>query len=258
MYTGGGRLLAGKLTQDLRRLYEPSKKYGEQYPLIYVITVCPSCYYATFPDDFSQASSEAKMTLEEETMKRKESISLIFNNLNFTEPRDLKEGVASYYFAIMCYEYFDKRFSPTIKRAISSIRCAWLFSDLHRKFPDENYDYISLLFYRKARFFYTLAIEWEQKGKELLSGIKSFGPDIDKNYGYEGLLYLSSLLEYLYGQKKDIVKRIKSLENIKRIISKTHGIGKATKAKPSTILEKAKDLYNEVGREIQKLKIELS
>lgn len=258
MHSGGGRLLAGKLTRDLRRLYEPSKKYGEQCPLIYVITVCPSCYYATFPDDFSQASSAAKERIESETMKRKESISMIFPNLNFTEPRDLKEGVSSYYFAVMCYEHFDKRFSPTIKRAIASIRSAWLYADLHRKYPDENFDYLSLLFYRKARFFYGLAIEWEQKGKELLSGIRTFGPDIDKNYGYEGLLYLSSLLEFLYGPTKDVEKRVKSLENIKRVISKTHGIGKATKAKPSTILEKAKDLYNDVGKEIQQLKIELS
>ena len=44
----------------------------------------------------------------------------------------------------------------------------------------------------------------------------------------------------------------------KRVISKTHGIGKATKEKPSSILEKAKDLYDKVGQEIQELKIELT
>jgi uncharacterized protein (DUF2225 family) len=177
----------------------------------------------------------------------------LFNTLNFTEPRDLKEGLASYFFTVMCYEYFEKRYSPTIKRAICSIRSAWLSNDLHRRFPGENYDYLEQLFYRKARFFYSLAIDLEQNGKELLSGAKSFGPDLDKNYGYEGLLYVSGLLEYIYGPKKNPEVRIASLARLKRLISKTHGIGKATKAKPSAILEKAKDLYEKIGKEIQTL-----
>jgi len=41
MYSGGGRVIAGDLTEELRRLYEPSAKYGEVYPLIYSMTVCP-------------------------------------------------------------------------------------------------------------------------------------------------------------------------------------------------------------------------
>ena len=31
MYSGGGRVIAGDLTEELRRLYEPSAKYGEVY-----------------------------------------------------------------------------------------------------------------------------------------------------------------------------------------------------------------------------------
>ena len=31
MYSGGGRVIAGNLTEELRRLYEPSAKYGEVY-----------------------------------------------------------------------------------------------------------------------------------------------------------------------------------------------------------------------------------
>lgn len=254
MYTGGGRLMAGKLADDLRRLYEPSKKYGELFPLIYYVTVCPSCYFAAYPDDFLHVSAAGKDKIERETQKRKKSIGFIFQALNFTEPRNLEEGLASYYFAVMCYEHFEKRFSPTLKRAISTIRCAWVCNDLHRRFPGENFDYLEQLFYRKARFFYGLAIDLEQKGKELLSGARSFGPDLDKNYGYEGLLYVSGLLEYIYGPKKNAEVRFASLTRLKRLISKTHGIGKATKAKPSVILEKAKDLYDKVGKEIQQYK----
>ncbi|MBN2441681.1 MAG: DUF2225 domain-containing protein [Spirochaetales bacterium] len=254
MYTGGGRLMAGKLTEDLRRLFEPSKKYGELFPLIYFITVCPNCYYAAYPEDFLGVTEMGINKIKTETARRKKSIGYLFKTLNFTESRDLEEGVASYYLAVMSYEYFEKRFSPTIKRAICTLRSAWLCNNLHRRHPGENYDYLEKLFYRKARFFYTLSIEREQSGKELLSGAKSFGPDLDKNYGYEGLLYVSSLLEYIYGPKKNIEKRIESLLRLKRLISKTHGIGKASKAKPSAILEKAKDLYDLIGKELQTLK----
>ena len=117
MYTGGGRLMAGKLTEDLRRLYEPSKKYGELLPLIYYITVCPNCYYATYPSDFSGVSDASIQKIKSEIEVRKKSIGILFRTINFTETRDLEEGFASYYFAVMCYEHFEKRYSPTLKRA---------------------------------------------------------------------------------------------------------------------------------------------
>ena len=52
LLSGGGRLIAGNLTKELRRQYDASKKYGEVRPLLYPITVCPVCYFATFPQDF--------------------------------------------------------------------------------------------------------------------------------------------------------------------------------------------------------------
>jgi uncharacterized protein (DUF2225 family) len=254
MHTGGGRLSAGKLKDDLRRMYEPSKKYGELTPLIYVIMTCPSCYFSTLPEDFNQVSDEAKKNLEAQTDARRTAAFLIFDKIDFSQARELAEGIVSYLFALMCYDSFEKRFSPTIKRGICALRAAWLSEDMHRKFPGENYDNVALVFYRKARFYYTLAIEREQKGEELLSGVKNMGPDVDKNYGYEGLLYLSGLFEFTYGSKKDPAKRLETLETIKRTISKIHGVGKASKDKPSTILEKGKDLYDQVGQEIQALK----
>ncbi len=254
MHSGGGRLSAGKLKDDLRRMYEPSKKYGELTPLIYVITTCPSCYFSSYHEDFNQVSEEAKSELEGQTETRRKAAFLIFDKIDFSQPRDLKEGIVSYLFALMSHDHFEKRFSPTIKRGICALRAAWLSEDMHRKYPGENYDQVALVFYRKARFFYTLAIEREQKGEELLSGIKNMGPDTDKNYGYEGLLYLSGLFEFIYGQKKDSQKRLEQLETIKRTISKIHGVGRASKDKPSTILEKAKALYDQVGQEIVTLK----
>ena len=40
LLSGGGRLIAGDLTPELRRLYEPSKKYGEVHPLMPCVLLC--------------------------------------------------------------------------------------------------------------------------------------------------------------------------------------------------------------------------
>ena len=253
LLSGGGRLIAGELTEELHRTYEPSKKYGELYPLVYAVLVCPSCLYAAYQQDFLEIKEEHIEALSEQTDKRVESVSLVFKDLNFTSYRGLKEGAASYYLAMMCYDALVRHYSPTLKRALSALRAAWLLDSLHRKAFNENYDYLSRLFYRKARFFYLQAIEMAQNGQEPLEANVNFGPDLDKNYGYDGLLYVAGLLEYKYGPRKHPEKRIKSLENAKRIVSKLFGTGKASKSKPSAILDKARELYEEMNKEIKQL-----
>ena len=254
LLSGSGRLIAGKLSDDMRRNYEPSKKYGELFPLIYPVIVCHRCYYAAYAKDFLIPEGDLVTILNEDRENRIDSVSMIFKNLNFKEIRDIKEGAASYYLAIMCYDKFGKKSSPTIKQGISCIRSAWLYSDLHRKMPNENYDYLSLLFYRKARFFYNLAIEKEQTGEETMSVLGHLGPDLDKNYGYDGVLYITGFLEFKYGPKKNKEKRILYLDKAKQIISRVHGMGRASKNKPSALLDKVKDLYTEINNEIKSLK----
>lgn len=253
LLSGGGRLIAGELTEELHRTYEPSKKFGEVYPLVYTVLVCPSCLYAAYPQDFHEIKEESIETLREQTERRVQSVSVVFADLDFTNYRGLKEGAASYFLAMMCYDYLDRYYSPTLKRALSALRAAWLLDSLHRKAFNENYDYLSRLFYRKARFFYLQAIEMAQNGQEPLEANVNFGPDLDKNYGYDGLLYVAGLLEYKYGPRKDAEKRIKSLENAKRIVSKLFGTGKASKSKPSAILDKARELYEEMNKEIKQI-----
>ena len=253
LLSGGGRLIAGELTEELHRTYEPSKKYGELNPLVYAVLVCPSCFYAAYPQDFHEVKGEFIERLKEETDKRVQSASLVFKDLDFTNYRGLKEGAASYFLAMMCYDLLDRHYSPTFKRALSALRAAWLLDALHRKVFGENYDYLSRLFYRKARFFYVQSVEMAQNGQEPLEAKVNFGPDLDKNYGYDGLLYITGLLEYRYGPRQNNEKRVKSLESAKRIVSKLFGTGKASKSKPSAILDKARELYEEMNKEIKQI-----
>ena len=48
MRSGNGRMIAGNLTDELHRNFEPSAKYGLIYPLIYEIGTCPFCYTSLF------------------------------------------------------------------------------------------------------------------------------------------------------------------------------------------------------------------
>ena len=254
LLSGGGRLIAAELTDELRRRFEPSKKFGLIHPLVYPVSVCPTCNYAAYARDFTALPVEQVRKAEVNTDERREAISLIFPELDFSSPRTLKDGAASYFLAIMCYDFFDKRANPTFKAGLSALRGAWLFSDLHASFPADNYDYLSRLFYRKARFYYTLSLEREQKGQEAFDPTLNFGPDLDKNFGYEGVIYLAGYLDYKFGSVAQPEKRVETLDIAKRLIAKVFGVGRASKSKPSVLLDKAKEVYERIGEEIERIK----
>jgi hypothetical protein len=253
LLSGGGRLIAGELTDELRRRYEPSKKFGEVHPLVYPVVVCPTCFFSAYPHDFAALPDDQQKAAEVNADERREAISLVFPELDFTSPRTLKEGAASCFFAIMCYDFFDRRANPTFKAGLSALRAAWLFSDLHARFPAGNYDYLSKIFYRKARFYYMLSLEREQKGQEAFDTALNFGPDLDKNYGYDGAIYVAAYLDYRYGSDAQPDKRVANLQFAKRMIGKVFGVGRASKAKPSVVLDKAKEIYERIGDEIKRL-----
>lgn len=248
--TGRGRLNAGELTKELRRTYIPSQKYGEVYPLIYPVTVCPGCYYAAYHPDFLEIPGEGLERLRAEEQTRIANVQLLFDTVDFTNPRTLQEGCASYYLATSCYEHFDKSVSPRFKQGLSCLRGAWLCSDLHRKRPNDNYDYLAKVFYRKARFFYAYAVKLEQTGGETLSATRHLGPDLDKNYGYDGVLYLTGWLEYKYGPRSDPEKRRASLSRAKRTVARIFGMGRTSKDKPAAILDNAREVYEEITKEL--------
>ena len=250
LLSGSGRLIAGILTDELHRLYEPSIKYGDVYPLAYQATVCPDCWYASMDKDFSAIPGDAITIAGKDRDSRMSDTRLIFPDTDFTQSRDLSAGAASLYLVLRSYEYFPKEFSPTIKQGIAALRTGWLLDALNDKFPGQHYDWLAMLFKMKANYLYNEAIRREQNGKETLSALKVFGPDTDKNYGYEGALYLTALLKFKYSYKDNPARRGPALEDAKRTIAKIFGVGKSSKAKPGPLLEHAKNLYECMSKEL--------
>lgn len=252
LFTGGGRLIAGKLTDELRRNYEASKKFGKVHPLIYVPTVCPSCLYTAFPKDFESLDESELDKMRELTVARKNVIKKFFGNLDFNSDRDLNTGAASYMLAVDSYGYRNKKVAPTFKMAQASIRAAWLFTDLAKENPETPFGKIATFFYKKAYQTYVKVLDLMQTGGEPVDAVGNMGPDTDKNWGYEGILYLTAVLTVKIGSKEsDPAKRMENLEKCKRYLSRLFGSGKTSKSRPSELLDKTKDCYDKINEMIE-------
>jgi uncharacterized protein len=248
MLTGGGRMIAGELTDELHRLYEPSVKYGKVYPLMYSIGGCPNCHTALLWKDFEEINDQDSLDrLYRDEQNRKKTVSTMFPYYDLKRERSLLDGAALYYLALLSYEKVDLSYAPTVKRALISLRLAWLCNDLEEACPGHNFKYASEVFYRKATFFYQQTLINETGRIETIARVSNFGPDIDKNYGYDGVIYLCGLLEYKYGQTVDMPLRFKKLDEYKRAIARIFGLGKSSKAKPGPLLEKSRDLYDKLS-----------
>ncbi len=256
MLSGGGRLIAKDTTDELRRIYQPSKKAGEIYPLIYSITVCPECMYSAYPEDFYHIKNEHIFAAFSQMRKRKQDMALIFPSLDFNAPRSLFSGTASYLLSIGCYAFHSKERAPAFKKALSSLRAAWLFEILDQKYRNQNYDRLKMIMYEKAIHYYEKTIKYAQTGEERVDAIKNFGPDLDKNYGFPGVLFISTLLQFKYGNEDVKEERITTLQAARRVVSRIFGMGKSSKSKPTLILDRAKDLYERIGEKIAELKEE--
>ncbi|MCL2758786.1 MAG: DUF2225 domain-containing protein [Treponema sp.] len=250
LFSGGGRLIAGKLTEELHRLYEPSAKYGVIFPLVYEAIVCPECWFSSMEADFPQLPKDNIEKVRDDIEIRMKETQLIFPNVEFHENRTLMDGAASQYLTLRCYDYYNKQSSPTIKQGLAAIRCAWLLDELDKKYSGQHYDWLATLFRKKSQYLYNEALAREQSGRETLSGIKIFGPDTDKNYSYEGMLYMCAYLRYKFGPAHNEAERISSLEDARRTIAKLFGMGKSSKDKPGAFLEIARSLYDTINREL--------
>ena len=251
LLSGGGRLIAGALTDELHRLYDPSAKYGKIYPLAYMIVVCPDCWYAAMESDFPNLPESSAEKAFEDRDGRVSDTLLILPYTDFDQPRGLMEGAASQYLALRCYDYFKKDSSPTIKQGLASLRTAWLMDDLDKVYPNQHYNWLATLFRKKAEYFYNEALAREMAGAETLSGLSAFGPDTDKNYSYEGMLYLCAYLRFKYGPSATPEDRKKTLQEASRTIAKLFGMGKSSKDKPGAFLDLAKKTYAAINEELE-------
>ncbi len=252
MHKGGGRMIAGDLTDELRRNFEPSKKYGVVYPVMYDVGCCPQCQCALLWRDFVDIKDpDTFRRIDENSEKRKQQVETIFPHYNLKKERNLYDAAAFHYLALLTYEDVDTAYAPTFKKGMISLRLAWICSDLDKLCPGHNFSYIAQVFYRKALFFYEQTVEFEQSGAEKVEVVYNLGPDIDKNYGYDGVLYLSVLLDYKYGQREDLGARLKKLDNNKHTIARMFGLGKSSKSKPGPLLQVARDVYDAINKELK-------
>jgi uncharacterized protein (DUF2225 family) len=250
LLSGSGRLIAGALTDELHRLYEPSAKYGEIHPLAYQAVVCPECWFASMDADFPLLPEKSRERALADRERRMADTELVFPAPDFHAPRGLAEGAASQYLVLRCYDFYGKENSPTIKQGLAALRTAWLLDGMDRKNPGRHYDWLAVLFRRKAQYFYAEAIAREQSGRETPSAMKVFGPDTDKNYSYEGVLYLCAYLSYRYGSSGNRALRTATLEEARRTIAKLFGMGKSSKDKPGPLLEHAREIYDAINKEL--------
>ncbi len=256
LLSGGGRMNAGDLTDELHRLYIPTQKYGDVHPLIYTVAVCPECLYAAYLSDFDTISAESVHKLQQNQSKRIEEAKNLFPSYEFKDKRRLHEGILSYVLAIICYDHLESSHQPIYKQGLSALRAAWLCNDFHKIDEHENFAYLRDIFYRKAQFFYSEVIVAEKDGREFYEDISHFGPDIDHNNGFDGVLFLSGLLEYKYGPKDNVNLRIKSLKNAKITVSRIVGMGKSSRSKTSNFVENARELHTWIKDELKKLEEE--
>ncbi len=255
LFMGGGRLIAGNLTKDLRRIYEKNKKFGRVNPNDYVINVCPKCLYASFPKDWN-LNQEDLSRIKGSIGDRRANLERILGPIDFNLDRNLVLGAASYLLAIDCYQLRGPGVAPTPKKGVSAIKGAWYFDDLHSEFPTIGFDKIKDLLYRKATVWYASTLEMMTSGTEPVDlASQVLGPDTDNNWGFDGVIYLNSFLTMKYKEQLAHTpeKQLDLLVKAKRSLAKLYGGGKASKSKPSAILELAKETYDDMNATIEAL-----
>lgn len=252
---GGGRINAGDVTDEFHRTYIPSKRYGSVYPLIYSLFACPNCYYTVFGEDFTLLKTNELNNLKGSTKERQQQVRTLFPECDFNTERDVISGIGTYILGLFCYEGLHSELTPTFKQALCAIRAAWLCGYAHNDHPDENYDYLQKIFYRKAAFLYRKVYELEgsSSSESVTAYVQYYGPDTDNNYGYDSVIYLAGFLEFKYGSKENAEIRLQKLDATKTALARLVGMGKSSKSKSSKMIDMAKELYENIKTELSVL-----
>jgi len=255
MLSGRGRLNAGNLTDELRRLYIPTPKYGVVNPLYYIIVTCPNCFYSTYEQDFENIPTTNIDKLRNDIVKRKKFVYDSFGPIDFKRERKVLEGLVSLIMAQYTYAFFPQKIAPTTKIAISALRAAWLASDLENEKKDKFYADLKITLYKKAYNYYSKSFALLNSGKENVEAAGFLGPDLDKNYGFNGFLFLYGVLLYKYGfdEISDNAEKIRVASDVKSIVGRIFGSGRSSKDKNVQFLDMARDLYDKYSKLISSL-----
>ncbi len=254
---GRGRMDAGELYEDLQREYKYTEEFGEVFPFMFYVYTCPNCYFSALPRDFQSAPPYLAniLSTDEAIQKREQLIRSMFSDIpDFSKRMTLTRSLVGYVLAIWCYQHFKKQGVPTYKQAVCTLRSAWLCKImLHHKYGD-YLEQLKAIFYRKAQYLYSKCIQLDSSGGESFSNESYLGPDIDKDFGYEGVVYLSAWLTFHYSfMPTDHIKET-VLHKHRNNLSRIFGFGKAKKEKPSALLRIARNLYEQIDgilREIE-------
>ncbi len=252
---GRSRINAGNLRDDLFRNYIPNEESGETFPFLYSVGVCnnPKCFFAAFWQDFKKIHKknvEALSTTEAKN-SRIDALNLLYKSApDFTQKRNLLSGFASYLLALETYNKFRENDAPSIRQGICALRLAWLSRILHEHKYGDECKQLETIFYKKALFFYTQSLTKDSNGLEPLHVMTFLGPDIDKDYGYDGVVYIRAWLEFHYGDKRRVLERQNMLNTLRNSLSKVFGFGRSSKEKPSVLLNIARKTFEAVETEI--------
>ena len=102
----------------------------------------------------------------EHSERRHKNCEEIFPYYNLKHERTLYDGTAMYYLALQTYDDMGAYTLPTMKKAILTLRLAWLTAEINQHCSGHNFDLISKMFYSKALFFYQQAVIAERTANE--------------------------------------------------------------------------------------------
>jgi uncharacterized protein len=259
LLSGSGRLIAGKLSQELQRLYEDNKKWGKINPLVYHVQVCPKCLYAAFPKDFSNLTSEEILAIKNTIPHRQKVVETFFGRYDMGENRHIVHGAISYMLTIDCYHLRGNQIAPTPKKAVAAMRAAWLLDELFKEANYRPYDKLRDFYYVEAARYYKRVLETMTSGIEPMEeAAYILGPSLDFNWAFDGVIYLNSYLtrKFIDQMATNPKDKYAIMDSARRFLSKLYGSGKSSKSRPSVIIDLAKELYDEMGKMMEKFRIE--
>ncbi len=263
-FTGQGRLNSQGLTNDLRRLYSPTKKFGMVYPLIYHNIVCPECWFSALPEDFYFDAKKPTYDLDELksfSEARKAHAQEIFPEVNFAKSRNLESGLISHFLAIASYQHYHSFSLKTAKIALLALRASWVIDDIIENSSHDakkmKYlkEYFRFLAFKKFSSYYE---QYYSPKKSKFIEINYHGPDIDYDYGYKAFMYIFIYLSFEFVDTvSPLEEKIKVLNRNKITLAKIFGLGRSSKKNPSPFLENSRAFYEVLKNKIEELAEEL-